>query len=248
MTRFEFYIYIYYKELERKKSLSDSLTLPIGIITGLIAWLFYFFNTYITKVESKVPMWTFVIYISALVALVVAIYFLTLSYFEPKFKWKKYYFNITTAYNYYYIALANEYEKYYTKTNKEDDLEKILIEDFINCAQYNTTLNERKTARLLKAKICMVGCLFLSFGLLVFPMTNRSALSESKPQEVRIIDTVKIKHMNLATENQPPKEDKPKAQPGPEPKILPEKPVEDRPKIRIIPETKVPPPGKRLHS
>lgn len=247
MTRFDFYKELYYKELERKKALNDSLTLPIGVITGVIAWLFYFYNNYYNKSDLAIPTWVFIIYLLSLTALILSVLFLILSYFEPKFKRKKYF--ITSAYDYYYIDFADKYENFYkennSKQNKTEDLEELLIEHFISCSQYNTSLNDRKTARLLRTKLFLVSSLAFSFVLLIFPVTNKSSfVQKQKLQEVKIVDTIKINYMNSVNENKP-------ANLGgkPKPRPIPEKPVkDDRPKVRILPETKVPPPGKPLHS
>jgi hypothetical protein len=46
MTDFDFYREMYFKELERKAELSEAVSIPIGIISGVLAGLFYLITSF----------------------------------------------------------------------------------------------------------------------------------------------------------------------------------------------------------
>jgi hypothetical protein len=58
MDRLDIYKDFYFREQERKNSINDSLSFPTGVITGLIAWMFYFLDQKYFPSFSKIPWWT----------------------------------------------------------------------------------------------------------------------------------------------------------------------------------------------
>jgi hypothetical protein len=69
MKRLDFYIDWYQKENERQISLNDSLNLPIGILTGLFAVIFFMLKEFTFSTETR--MWVLSIFVILILAAVV---------------------------------------------------------------------------------------------------------------------------------------------------------------------------------
>ncbi|MBK9793082.1 MAG: hypothetical protein IPP60_08250 [Sphingobacteriales bacterium] len=164
MNRFDFYKELYFKEEDRKKSLNDALTLPIGIVSAQIALLSYFYSNYVSKGFASLPIWSKIFFILTIVSLLICILFLIFSYFELRFKKEKYF--IETAFRYNYIGSVIEFEDYYIKklnyynetiqtanSASLHDLEENIISNFIESIAHNVKLNDKKTKRISNAKL-----------------------------------------------------------------------------------------------
>ena len=255
MKRFDFYKELYFKEQERKKTLNDSLTLPVGVVSGEIALLFYFYNTIFT-ISSKIPLWILLIFIIAALCILFSILFLTYSYFDLTIKKdENSKFQIDSSFDYKYFDSFAKYEEYYCglhdyydepniddRKKSDADLEKVLIKHLVFCIDYNTNLNEIKVSRLWKAKLFLVLGLIFSFSLLIYPMINEP--TSEKIQKVNIVEPINIKIMSTPNEGKSGNDNPaPKVQETPkkQPKVKPQEP-----KIRSIPEGKEPAKGKPL--
>ena len=82
MNRLDFYIDWYHKENERQISLNDSLNLPIGILTGLFAVIFFMLKEFNFLIETRRwVLYVFVILIIlALICWILVAYNLYMSY------------------------------------------------------------------------------------------------------------------------------------------------------------------------
>lgn len=82
MERLDFYIDWYQKENERQISLNDSLNLPIGILTGLFAVIFFMLKEFTFSTETrKWVLFAFILLIiAALICWIIVAYNLFMSY------------------------------------------------------------------------------------------------------------------------------------------------------------------------
>jgi hypothetical protein len=202
MDRFELYKELYFKEQERKNNINDSLSFPTGVITGLIAWLFFFVDQKYFPSLKSIPWWAHIFLILSLATLICSIYFVIVSFFKFKFVKKTI---VTSAYNYAYIPYPREYEGYYQsrlKKNQEpnatgqnpisdEELKAALIEDFAVSCEHNIKLNEQKIGRVAKAKLFLSLSLMFNFFLLFTPSIF-SATKDDKISKTKIIDTVAV--------------------------------------------------------
>lgn len=195
MKRIDFYKELYFQEHDRKKSLNDALALPVGVVTGQIGLLYYFYNSYISEGFNTIPKWTTIIFFTTVICLLVCIAFLIYSYFELKFKKKKFF--IDSAFDYRYLDLTINYEKffsqslaYYDETSQtensktEIDFEENLIKNLVESNDHNIYLNDIKTGRLWKAKLFLVIALLLNFSLLTYPFLDKRKINNE--QKIKI--------------------------------------------------------------
>jgi len=201
MSRFDFYKELYFKENEQKKTLADSLNLPIAIMSSLIAWLYYFYSNITFDVEIH-QFWGRVILIIAFVFILRTFYSLILSYFRPDISNKKFRSKFNTLYAYGKIVDLVDYENSYqnllikyendpdfeTKSNSE--YEEAMIEDILVCVDRNSYLNGVKTSHILSAKKYMIFA--LSFTLLLLGYTVCIPKVAKSPSEIKIVNPVKI--------------------------------------------------------
>lgn len=84
MGRYEFYKEAYYQELSRKDVLEDALNIPLGIISAVIAALYYFFSSYDYHLEGGLEFVLKILFLVLMTGSVLfilsAIYFLAQSY------------------------------------------------------------------------------------------------------------------------------------------------------------------------
>jgi hypothetical protein len=174
VTRFELYKDAYDKEIDRRKSIEKDFTLPITLITGLIAWLFYFYTKYYLKADPNI--WIKFLLLFSLCSLFIAILYLTISYFFISFS--KNPPHIISHYDYFYLEKMKVYETFYKERliqynesnllspKSDKELKEHIIEQFLSITDHNIEVNNRKVARLTKAKAFLVINLILNFLLL----------------------------------------------------------------------------------
>ena len=158
----------FYKEEERKGALNDSLNIPIGILTGVLAGIYFLVSKYNYFSGSKILKLIFIILIVASILFWLAcIAYLLLSYnnFYKGYKYKS--FPNARFIQTEYDTLKPYYKKYkkYLKKNitldklVENNIEEILIQ----CIDNNVFNNDRKSAYLHSSKIHILNCILLLF-------------------------------------------------------------------------------------
>jgi hypothetical protein len=198
--KFEFYKDFYFKELDKRNEINNSLSLPIGIITTLIAGVFYLstnFNYDCQSLGHIIVAFIFVILVvTGIVFLIVAVYDLVKSYTDfPK------------GYEYFLLPDTNEiddYEKklqeYYSKnpempnTANEEVKEYILSEMIKNTGQ-NQVNNKRKSKfRYLCEKNLIISLMIITASFLLFIANYSFGPQRTSISEIKIIgaDTSKI--------------------------------------------------------
>jgi hypothetical protein len=158
----------FYKEEERKGALNDSLNIPIGILTGILAGIYFLVSKYNYCSGSKILKIIFIILIVASILYWLAsIIYLLLSYnnLYKGYKYKS--FPNARFIQKEYQTLKPYYKKYKKDLKKNITLDK-LVEDnieeiLIQCIDNNVFNNDRKSAYLHSSKIQILNCILLLF-------------------------------------------------------------------------------------
>lgn len=192
MDRFEFYKELYFKELERKENLNNSLSTPITLITGGIVVIYFFLSVF----DFTISVWlsiTFILLLSAnSIVLIFSSFFLASAYAKV--------IPFSKPYGYLYMAdpisLEDYYKsliEYYQKIGQKDHLEEISgkdLETHVNelLCEYtksNSEQNDRKTLKMTRSKRCiMIGffCMLittipLSINIIIKDFNNHGNFS-----------------------------------------------------------------------
>ena len=172
MNKIEFLKEWYYKEEERKDCLNNSLNIPIGILTAILAGIYFFSNKFNYTQESDLLKYLFSIFIIiTIIFWSICIYYLLKSYN-----------NLYEGYSYKAFPSANflnkeeEDLKLYLEMYRDDldssitldillqqNLEKTLIE----CIDVNVFNNDKKSAYLHKSKVHLLNCILALFILCI---------------------------------------------------------------------------------
>lgn len=188
MDRFDYYKEVYYKELENRNDINNSLSLPIGLITGMIAGLFYF----LTAFNYKYSVWLSAFFISVVVIsvinLVFSIYYLIQAYCK-----------ITKGYDYsiladssvidsYYLELKNYYSKHLApNTNADEESKNYLISEMVRNTDDNQKNNKEKGKHRYNCeKYLIISFIALTTAIPFFTL-NYIFKPSNNIQEVKIV-------------------------------------------------------------
>lgn len=216
----------YYKEEERRNNLDNSLNIPIGILTALVAGIYYLLSRYNYLEDHLFFKITFIIIILVTIIFwIVSIYFVLLSY-NRMYKG----FDYKTFPSAKFIK--NEYDvlKEYYEQNKDDlgleitvdllvdnNIEEILCE----CVENNTNNNDNKAYFLYKSKIHLINCIISIFIAVIFfsinyivhekediykieIMSNRNPPPPPRPQPPKVVKQSEPPRANPPARRQPP--------------------------------------------
>jgi hypothetical protein len=237
MNKFEFLKEWYYKEDDRKDCLNNSLNIPIGILTAVLAGIYFFSNKYNYSQESNLLKYSFSIFATiTIVFWLICIYYLLKSYND-----------FYTGYSYKAFPSANFLNKeeedlnLYLETYKDDldpnitidiliqqNVEKTLIE----CIDVNVYNNDRKSAYLHKSKIHLLNSILALFILSVLFTINYINHEKEEIYKIQII------------KNEIMRDDQRRPPPPPPPRQEPRTIKEDKQPTR---QTPPPPPRPRDH-
>lgn len=191
MDRIEFLREWFYKEDERKNSLNDSLNIPIGILTALIALIFYLFNEFNSIDENNYIKYPFYIFIATSL----------LFWFVSVFKLLQSYNDLYKGYSYLgfpcpsFLKDENEILKNYLEEHQElldesitlESLEKKSIETLlIKCLETNVFNNDRKSAYLHSSKVHIINSLIIILISTAFFTANYIGNKNDKIQKIEI--------------------------------------------------------------
>ena len=196
INRYEIYKDVYYKELERKNQLEDSLMLPVGIVTALSTGLFYLVTNFNYKCNSYLKYIFIVLVIISLIFIIITIYQLIRAYN-----------NFTFGYEYHYLSYSAEIEKYYSdlidffkskKHSKEKTviesnkiIEQFFIDEFITKSDFNCYNNDKKQSHSYKARVFLIFALITIF-ILVFPYGINYYKYKDNKMTVEINNPIKV--------------------------------------------------------
>jgi hypothetical protein len=196
MDKYEFYKEHYFYEIERHYKLTDSLTLPVGVLTVIGSVIAFHSNKL-----SFGGWWDY----SLVFLLVIALFFwIRSAYFLVCSR--------STRSAYKYIGTPNVLEKYrldliewnanlhsaLRKTDEEinKEFEDYIIQTYVECVQHNTLKNDSKYGFLQKAVASLVYTLICTFLLVISSyIISLDSHHQDKIQKIEIIGTDKIHSM-----------------------------------------------------
>lgn len=146
MERFEFYKEQHLKEEDKKNEINNSLSLPLGVISGLVVALFYIITSFDYKISLIVNLIFLLLASIAIVFLLIATYHLI-----------KAYTNFHNGYDYHYLPDTEELDKYYTdldkyynehssiENNSSREFKDYIISCFVKTTDKNQKNNKQKS-------------------------------------------------------------------------------------------------------
>lgn len=210
MNRIDFTIEWFHKENDRQISLNNSLSTPIGILTGLFALFFYMFTSFSFKSELH-----FYIEFSFVLFILLSLLFWALVVFYLF----KSYDNLFKTYEYkaipYPSDLNDQYKKLekYVEENKDlldakvnvDTLyEEQLIDMFSEYLNRNIENNDKKSKNLHIAKKLLLLCIISSFLCaipFIFHFVSIKEIEKVQKVEIENITGLKGKLNDLEIKN-----------------------------------------------
>ena len=177
MDKLELYKSFYDRENQRRETLNNSVSIPVGIITGLIAAL-VFLTTKFNYRDNLIFTWILII----LVLLSIILISISIVYLTKSFN------NFAKGHNYIEIALLSEIEEYYkellkyhnNKVDKADhDFQNYLCNEFIKYSDNNAGINDKRSFDLYKSKqfmffsIIFIALSFIPFGTGIYKVPKK---------------------------------------------------------------------------
>lgn len=243
MDKFDFYKELNLKEEDKKNQINNSLSLPIGIITGLVAGLFYF----LTAFDFNLSFWDSIVF--SLITLT-SIFFLGASIFHLI----KSYSNFHKGYDYAYLADANDLDNYYKELKKyyetnptltdtsETEFKQYIFKELVKNTDLNQKNNKKKNKHRFNCEKHLITA-FLFLCLNLFPFGYNYALKKDKNHSVLLdlnskenrnfIDSLILNHQTMADDKNPP---------APKPTPPPSQLIKEGQDPRIKPQTQTPVP------
>jgi len=190
MDKLELYKSFYDRENQRRESLNNSVSIPVGIITGLIATL-VFLITRFNYGDNLLYTWSLII----LVLISIILLSISIAYLTKSFN------NFAKGHDYIEIALLSDIENYYdellkyhkNKIDKVDhDFQNYLCAEFIKYADNNARINDKRSFDLYKSKQFMFfSIVFLAFSFIPFGFGNYKTPEKVPNQQIEKINANK---------------------------------------------------------
>jgi hypothetical protein len=170
MDYLDFYKSLYNRELQRRFDLDNALNIPIGLIAILIASAFFIVSN-ISECDRPILFWmVLTLTIIAVLCILIAIIFLSLSYNRMflGFKYK----------NFVKSAQWREFQKQIESHNKKNSEDKMdFEEEFIQKLNFYTDshseINNKRQKRLRDAKSFIILSLLFLFTALIIVVLNK---------------------------------------------------------------------------
>jgi hypothetical protein len=193
MDRFDFYKEQYYKEIERKNDISNSLSTSIGIISALIAGLFYS----ITSFDFSLGL---LLAISFILILIIIIFFLSISIYHLIKAFSNFHNGFFYAYlidtddlDQYYKGLRSFYEQNNETDKSDEDLKEYILSEIIKATGINQKINKSKIFnRFLCHKYMIFAFLTMYILTILFGINFGLKNSKLKIEKVEIDSSLNI--------------------------------------------------------
>lgn len=216
MDIFEFYKELNKLEEEKKNNINNSLSLPIGVITGLVGVLFYFLTFFDFKLSLVTSIIFLIIILASIIFLLLSIYHLIKSYS-----------NFHEGYDYVYLADAMELNLYHKELknyyqvnpnlidNSDAEFKQYILDELVRNTDSNQKNNKQKSKHRFNCEKHLISSFFLlclclfSFGYnfsLKKDKKENCYLDISSKENRNFIDSIILNHKIMANEtNQPPR-------------------------------------------
>lgn len=160
---------MYERELARRYTLESATTLPISICSIIIALMYFLYNAIDAKNETWLNV-SLAIIIAAVFALFLTILVFLAGAYNYWFKGFKYCdFPSPIALHDYQKRLEN-YNSHPEVTDEEKThFDTYLIDNYVECADSFTKINDRRSSFLFRAKTFIIICIFIEvLGLIIY--------------------------------------------------------------------------------
>jgi len=200
MDQDSFYKDQYDKSLAGRTEINSSISTPIGILTALLAGLYFCATTFDYHGDAKWLTWSFTgLALLSAVFLLVAVIYLILAFAD--FLPNRSYFNINDAdvLDQYYGSLIASYKSVppaapaTAESQASDDFNEYLKEEYIRNAAINQRINRIKTALLFQSHKFMIYAI-ISISLLIIPfgIDFGEHKGKDKVQQIRIDQSLPV--------------------------------------------------------
>ena len=175
MNHFEFYKYIYDRELNRRSKIDDSINPIVGIIPFLIGYVSFIFSNekYFKHIECNTTLW--ILFTISILLTGFSIFFLIKSYN-----------NHLRGFNYPNFSYLQQIREYQIKTipnynikvdyNLKINFDDELIERMINITDENTKINDKRSYDLYLSKTFIILTLISLFIISIILITKNTQI------------------------------------------------------------------------
>ena len=192
MNRFDFFKDWYQREDERLSDLNNSLNIPIGILTGLFAIIFFLIKEFNLQEENYwILLSFFFLIISSIIFWIIVIFHLFKSY-NKLFKGYEYEaFPFPSQLNNQYEELKKWHDENKEELDQEDTVESIyqnqLIEMISGYLEVNITNNDSKSKHLFIAKkFLLITIILISISVIPYSLNKILTKAPDKIQKIEI--------------------------------------------------------------
>jgi ribosomal protein L12E/L44/L45/RPP1/RPP2 len=193
MDYFEFYKDQYHKEIDRKNEISNSLSTPIGIISTLVAGLFYILTTFDFSLNPILTAVFVILVIVSLIFLGISIYHLIKAFSDFHNGFKYAYLNNSDVLDNYHKALKSYYKQTKTTDTSDAEFNEYLLTELIKTTSINQKNNDSKIYHRFVCNKYMINT-FLTICLLLIAFGIDYGLQNTKQkiQKVEIDSTLNV--------------------------------------------------------
>lgn len=150
--RLNLYKEFYFKELANREELNNAISLPIGVLTGIISLHVFMLSAEISNTTRVVLMCI----ASMNVPLIITIIF----YLGKSFT------NLGRAHTYRFVAGMKKYYEYHNQlveANRLSDFEPYIEKEIAECADHNFSINAQRMKDIAQAKKALFFSIFIAF-------------------------------------------------------------------------------------
>lgn len=211
MEKIDFLKEWYYKEDERKDCLNNSLNIPIGILTAILAGVYFIINKFNYENENVIFKYLFIVLSSLVIFFcILCIYYLLKSYNDL---YKGYSYRGFPHAN--FLHTEEESLKLYLDQYREDLDPNITLETLVkqnvektlvDCIHINSFNNDRKSAYLHKSKIHLLTSIILLFIISAIFTVNLINHQKEEIHKVLITNTNTMPNEERRPPPPPPRE------------------------------------------
>lgn len=194
MDKFDFYKEQYYQEIDRKNDISNSLSTPIGIISALVAGLFYSLTTYDFSLGMALTIPFILLFVLSVVFLSVSVYHLIKAFSDFHNGFDYAYLVDTDDLDKYYKELKVFYKQESTSSDASDnDFHEYVLSELIKSTGINQKNNKSKIFHRFLCNKHMINA-FLTMCVLTIPFGVNFGLQNTKPkvQKIEVDSTLNV--------------------------------------------------------
>jgi heme/copper-type cytochrome/quinol oxidase subunit 4 len=188
MNIFEFYKELYFHEIDRKERLDSSVSIPITIITAIIAVMYFLISNFDYTLGISLSISFIITIVITLIFLIISIYQLLILYNNLSSGYKYSYFPFVSDLNKY----QNELRDYYSdlgedKAKGDSEFNEYLKDNIIKHIDYNIIRNDSRSLTLYKTKKYLLFALLFLF-LTLIPFGINYFQKPEKPQKIELVN------------------------------------------------------------